>query len=94
MITFREAEPTEKSHSLFSSESSTSLIHLRPESVTELIFELIADMDWIELSACKRGHNKDSAKPTLLRIVDETVAHTANRIWTGACGGRAGNLNE
>ena len=46
---------------LFSSEQSLNLIFSRRESIKELIFELIEDMDWMELSACKWSHPGDFA---------------------------------
>lgn len=79
MIHYREAKSSDVFHAV-SFRVITKPFHNRPESIKELMFGLIADMDWIELSACKGGHTKDSAKPTALIVVEETVAPAAELI--------------
>ena len=51
-------------------------------------------MDWIELSACNRGHTKDSANPRVLIIVEEELAYAAELIRQDTCGGGTRDFNE
>ena len=60
----------------FSVEADDPLVRLWPDSLKEPIYELIKDMDWIELSACNWGPSRDTAKPTILIIVEENIEGT------------------
>ena len=57
----------------FSIARDDPLLHAWPESLGEPIFELIESMDWSELSVCNWGHTRDSAKPTVLIIVEKKM---------------------
>ena len=65
----------------FSIEGDDPLIHAWPESLKEPIFVLIENMDWLELSVCNWGHTRDSARPTVLIIVEEKIEGA----WDDVC---------
>ena len=65
----------------FSIEAGDPLIHIWPESLGEPIFKLVENMDWLELSVCNWGHTRDSAKPTVLIIVEEKIEGA----WDDVC---------
>ena len=71
----------EERNSAFTVEADDLLIDFWPGSLKEPIYELIADMEWIELSACKWGPSRDSAKPTILIIVE----NNREGIWDAVC---------
>lgn len=78
MIVEPEAE---ERNSAFTVEADDPLIDLWPGSLKEPIYELIANLEWIELSACKWGPSRDTAKPTVLIIVEKNIAGT----WDAVC---------
>jgi hypothetical protein len=67
-----EAEVEEPKRA-FSIEANEPLMHVWPRSLKKPIYELIEDMDWLELSVCNWGRTRDSAKPTVLIIVEEEI---------------------
>ena len=71
----------EERNSAFTVEADDPLIDLWPGSLKEPIYKLIADMEWIELSACKWGPSRDTAKPTVLIIVENNIEGT----WDAVC---------
>ena len=71
----------EEINRVFSIERDDPLIYAWPESLGEPIFELIENRDWLELSVCNWGHTMDSAKPTVLIIVEKTM----DGAWDDAC---------
>ena len=71
----------EKINLAFSIEGNDPLIYAWPESLKELIFNLIENMDWLELSVCNWDHTRNSAKPTVLIIVEEKIEGA----WDDVC---------
>ena len=71
----------EEQNSAFNVEADDPLIDLWPSSLKDPIYELIADMEWLELSACKWGPRRDTAKPTVLIIVEKNIEGT----WDAVC---------
>ena len=65
----------------FTVEADDPLVDLWPRSLKEPIYELMADMEWLELSARKWGSSRDTAKPTVLIIVEKNIEGT----WDDAC---------
>ena len=75
-------EPKAEEHkSAFSIEADDPLIHVWPESLKEPIFKLIENMEWLELSVCNWGFTRGSAKPTVLKIVEEKIEGA----WDDVC---------
>ena len=60
----------EERNSAFTVEADDPLIDLCPGNLKKPIYELIAKMEWIELSACKWGPSRDTARPTILILVE------------------------
>ena len=71
----------ETNNKAFSIEAGDPLIHIWPESLGEPIFKLVENMDWLELSVCNWGHTRDSAKSTVLIIVEEKIEGA----WDDVC---------
>ena len=55
----------EEMNRAFSIERDDPLIYAWAESLSEPIFDLIENMDWLELSVRNWGHTRDSAKSTI-----------------------------
>ena len=71
----------EENNRAFSVKAGDLLIHIWPESLGEPIFKLVENLDWLELSVCNWGHTRDSAKPTVLIIVEEKIEGA----WDDVC---------
>ena len=71
----------EERNSAFTVEADDSLIDLWPGNLKKPIYELIAEMEWIELSACKWGPSRDTAKPMILILVEQNTEGT----WDAVC---------
>ncbi len=75
-------EPSaEEQERTFSIAADDPVIHVWPKSLKEPIFKLVENMDWLELSVCNWGYTRDSAKPTVLIIVEEKIEGA----WDDVC---------
>ena len=73
-VTILEPE-AEDQDDAFSIPDDHPLIKIWPEILKDAVLEIVDDMDWLQLNACKWGPTEQAAKPSILIIVkDKTEA--------------------